>query len=270
MKRLLPALAATTSLCLAGTTDAATLVSSALDNNQTNLDGSSGIFGGNDSGGVAPAVGGVTTTVVSNPGDGDNINGTQTVKLRAVSAANGMDLTYDVNFTPFRYDASANTDVEEQSRINDFVAVKSFNNADRESTTTLLQGDGSTDIEFFRVTIDNVVNTGSTTFFLDGAITLRFNGLVGISIQESYANGVSGTVLASGGVNPALFQDDDLALSSPSTSFAIVATDDDTTGSRANFDNRWEGIAVQFNDVPEPGSLALLGLGGLCVLRRRR
>ncbi|MEM6504590.1 MAG: PEP-CTERM sorting domain-containing protein [Planctomycetota bacterium] len=30
------------------------------------------------------------------------------------------------------------------------------------------------------------------------------------------------------------------------------------------------GIADDFTVVPEPGSLALLGLGGLCVLRRRR
>jgi len=186
-----------------------------------------------------------------------------------------MDLTYDLNLTPFRFDASAGVDVAEQTRINGFAAVRSFGNDDRESTTTLLQGDDTTDIEFFRVTIDNVVNSGATTYELLGASAVRFHALSGMAVMDTFVNGVNGTVLASGGVNPALNSDTDLFLSSPAASFALVATDNDTTGSRENFDNRWEGVAVQFTQVvPEPGAITLFALGivglAFAITRRRR
>ena len=41
---------------------------------------------------------------------------------------------------------------------------------------------------------------------------------------------------------------------------------DDNPG---NDDRTWYD-GVSYEAVPEPGSLALLGLGGLCVLQRRR
>ena len=42
------------------------------------------------------------------------------------------------------------------------------------------------------------------------------------------------------------------------------ATNSQTNG------NTFEVDFIQINDVPEPSSLALLGLGGLCMMRRRR
>ncbi len=256
-----------TVVLFAGTANAVVLTSSALDGNDVDYGGGGGIFSGASGAGVA--VGTVTTTVVSNPGSGSSHSGTQTVKLRAVDAANGMDLTYDLNFTPFTIDTNdGNAIVDEQTRINGFATVNSTGGSqERENTALLPRGDGSTDIEFFRVTVDNVINSGATTFFLQGVTQLRFNALSGIEIQD-FNDG--GAVLASGGVVPAVLQDDDLTLSSPSVAFDIVATADDTTGPRRNFENRWEGVAVQFTDVPEPASLALLGIGGLMMIRRRK
>ncbi|MFN3166680.1 MAG: PEP-CTERM sorting domain-containing protein [Phycisphaeraceae bacterium] len=245
MKRLLPALAATTSLGLAGTSGAVTLVSSALDNTETDITGSNGIFAGTLAGDSSAAVGGVTTTVLSNPGPlgGKLAGGTlgpKTTTLRAVSAASGMDLTYDVVFEPFIFRDGA--DVEVSSRVGGYAAVSSANNnLEREQTTANADG-----VEFFRVTIGNVVNSGTTSFDLDGAVTLRFNGLSGISISDTYVNGVTGTVLGSGGTGTSVSGDADIALSGPAASFAIVGTADDLVGPRANFENRWEGLAVQF------------------------
>ena len=140
-----------------------------------------------------------------------------------------------------------------------------FTNPNRGQSTA----DGA-GVEFWRVTIDNVVNSGATDFNMDGAVTIRTQNLAGLSIQSSYVGGVSGAVLGSDGTGTVAGTNGsnktDIALSSPSTSFAIVATSSDAAN---NFENRWEGIAVQFTAVPEPGSLALLGLGGLLVLRRK-
>ena len=271
MKRTLPAALITATFIVAGSTNAATLVSSALDNEDTDIAGSLGIFAGTPGDDTAPEIAGVTTTVISNPGNlngkfASGTTGPKTTTLRAVSAANGMDLTYDVTFSPFRYDA-VNGDVAASSRINSGRATVSsdFTNPNRGQSTA----DGA-GVEFWRVTIDNVVNSGATDFNMDGAVTIRTQNLAGLSIQSSYVGGVSGAVLGSDGTGTVAGTNGsnktDIALSSPSTSFAIVATSSDAAN---NFENRWEGIAVQFTAVPEPGSLALLGLGGLLVLRRK-
>jgi len=269
MKPFLPVLASAAALLAAGTAPGATIVSSALDNTETDITGGGGIFAGAAGGDASAAVGGVTTTVVANPGSKNgklatDSLGPMTTTLRAVSAADGLDVTYDVTFSPFLYDGTS--DVATSSRIGGFVSASYANsNAEREQTTS--NADGT---EFFRVTIDNVVNNGATTWFLDGAVALRFNGLSGISVRDTYVNGVAGTVLGTGGTGTSVSGDSDVALTSPAASFAIVATADDLTGPRANFENRWEGLAVQFTDVPEPGSLALLGVAGLFVAARRR
>jgi len=269
MKPVLPTLATAGLLIAGGSASAATVVSSALDNSETDITGGNGIFSGAPGGDASAAVGGVTTFVVSNPGNSNgklssDSLGPKTTTLRAVSAVDGLDVTYDVTFSPFLYDGVS--DVATSTRIGGYASASyANNNLEREQTTS--NADGT---EFFLVTIDNVVNSGATTWFLDGAVALRFNGLSGISVSETYANGVAGTVLGTGGTGTSVSGDSDVALSSPAPSFAIVATADDLTGPRANFENRWEGIAVQFTDVPEPGSLALLGLGGLFVGARRR
>ena len=221
------------------------LISSALDNSQTDISGSGGIFSGTPGGDSAPEIDGVTTTVVSS---NDALNGKfaggttgpQTVILRAESAANGMDLTYTVTYEPFYFDGIVDNGAS--TRRGGYVAVSSDNtNGNREQTTG-----AAGEVEFWRVTIDNVVNSGTTDYSVDGAVTVRLNGLSGITIADSYVAGVTGTVLGSGGTGTSVSGDADIALSSPAASFAIVATADDLTGPRANFENRWEGLAVQF------------------------
>ena len=281
---LLPALTAG-SLIAAGSSNAATLVSSALDASQTDQSGSNGIFSGAPGGDLSSAVAGVTTFVMTNTAAnggkfGSGSTGPQTQTLRAVSLANGMDLTYDVTYSPFRF---TGTDDPTSTRRGGYVSISSIGggsnpsagttaNQDREQTTA--NGDG---VEFWRVVIDNVINSGSTNYLLDGAVTVRIDGLSGILISDTYVNGVAGTVLATAGTGTSVSGNTDVNLSSPATSFAIVATADDTTGPRASFENRWDGLAVQFTAdqtsvIPEPVSLAagLLGLGGLCLRRRRR
>lgn len=247
----------------------ATLVSSALDNSETDITGSGGIFSGTPGGDTAPVVADVTTTVVSDPGalNGKFATGTtgpQTQTLRAVSAVNGMDLTYIVTYEPFYFDGAVENGGS--TRRAGYVAISSDNtNGNREQTTG-----AAGNVEFWRVSIGSVVNSGATAYDLDGAVTIRLNGLSSITIADTYVSGVTGTVLGSGGTGTSVSGDSDIALSSPATSFAIIATADDTTGPRANFENRWEGIAVQFTSVPEPSALTLLGFAGTALLLRRR
>lgn len=49
-------------------------------------------------------------------------------------------------------------------------------------------------------------------------------------------------------------------------SIVVGVTDDNTAGNRIIFDD----VAITPMPIPEPSSLALLGLGGLCLARRRR
>ena len=52
-----------------------------------------------------------------------------------------------------------------------------FTNPNRGQSTA----DGA-GVEFWRVTIDNVVNSGATDFNMDGAVTIRTQNLAGLSI----------------------------------------------------------------------------------------
>jgi len=88
--------------------------------------------------------------------------------------------------------------------------------------------------------------------------------------SQRYTGGVSGNILGSGGTGISVSGDADILLSSPATSFAIVATSEDTSGPRANFENRWEGIAFLLGaGTPDVDATSLLpsarenGSGGL-------
>ena len=247
---------------------AATLLSTALDPSDTDVnDALGGNFrapGGFD---AAPAIAGVTTTVVGTIGD--------TLTLNAVSAANGMNVTYDVVFTPYVFSFSDSQDftggssatlangnsLTIRNRLDGRVKNNQFAN------TIWDNGGGDIDVEFFRVMIGNVQNTGATVFNLDGATALSFDSLSGMAVYDTFVAGTAGTTLGSAGTGTIVSGSTDIALSSASTSFAIAATANDAA---SNFENRWQAVAVQFTSVPEPSSTALIGLGGLALILRRR
>lgn len=251
-----------------------TLVSTALRGADVDISGNS-IFSGSPSA-SAPEIADVTTTVVSNPGQlggklASGTTGPKTLTLRAVSPSNGMDLTYDVVFSPFRYRGDTNVDQATSTATlgssGASAAVSSANSNTERNQTTFESSGGNDFREFFRVDIGNVMNSGSTDYNLDGAITVSFLSLSGFGVYESYALDSFGTQLALGGNGSAASGVTDLSLSAPATSFAIVATGDDTS---SNNDNRWNGLAVQFTAVPEPSGFVLVGLGGLLFLTHRR
>ncbi|MEM1354118.1 MAG: PEP-CTERM sorting domain-containing protein [Planctomycetota bacterium] len=68
-----------------------------------------------------------------------------------------------------------------------------------------------------------------------------------------------------------VFFDDVVADSSGEITFSITGADsDDSNFDSLTADSRPGLSGFQIEAIPEPSSLALLGLGGLCVLRRRR
>lgn len=250
--------------------DATTLTSTALQ--KVDLQGGAGTGGIWDLGSttVAPGpIGGVTTTLLSQPALGsNNYNGTGVYTFQAVDAANGMDITYQVSLTSHRLDGSNGNSLElEQTRAQaGAMRVISDGNSDRDSTTLLARGDGSTDTELIRVIIGNVVNSGTTEYAVDGITSLRFTEVDGIRIDDG---GVGGSVIGSSSSGAA---NEIVGFSSASTNFDIVAT----TLGNINNSNRMLGFTAEFTSVaaptPEPSSILLVGmaLASLATFRRRR
>lgn len=228
--------------------NAATLVSAAL--GSADIDGN--VFNSGSTTGAT--TGTVTTARVSGQGSG---SGTRTYTFSAVDLANGMDLTYDVTVASFILDVSdGNAVVGQTTRVNG--GRVTVGPSDQDGTTTRSNGD----IEFISFTVGNVVNSGTTTWFLEGFTAFAAVNPNGADFQDVNNGGAVLATLPIGGSNG------DFALSSTSTAVDLVATN--ATPSNRNRENKIEGFAVQFTDVPEPGSLALIAMGGMLMSRRRR
>ncbi|MCG8403183.1 MAG: PEP-CTERM sorting domain-containing protein [Firmicutes bacterium] len=257
-------------------TNAATLVSTALQKSDIDPVGTGGIFNATTTGGT---VGTVTTTLTSVPTISSNNlpNGTTgTYTFTAVDAANGLDVTYTVDVTGYFRDVSAGTNTIQQVRVNGGSATIRTNlqNNNRDSITPYVDGAGfpgtavDGDYEFLRLEITSVVSSGATPYQADGFITIRNHNNNTLQAQDvNNGNAVLGTTAPG---NPSGNNTDQvvLNLSSASTAIDLVAIDNDDIERQR--DNRVQGFAVQFSVVPEPSSLALLGMASTLMLRRRR
>ncbi|MGB1126525.1 MAG: DUF642 domain-containing protein [Phycisphaeraceae bacterium] len=113
----------------------------------------------------------------------------------------------------------------------------------------------------YEVTFDHsvltVVGDASYTTTFDVAITGQAN--------TSYSNDFSDFTLANGVPNSFLTESIQFTATATTTTLSFISTGENGGGDRGpTIDN------VRFDQVPEPSSLALLGLGGLCLARRRR
>ncbi len=122
----------------------------------------------------------------------------------------------------------------------------------------LMRGDGTTFTDTLIFTVSNIVETTTT------GQTISYDGLTAVGLTNFNADTKSFTadrsyLKADGPGSNAEFQ---LSFDNLVASKTI-----DATGT-ANF--RVEDITLQFNTIPEPSSAALLGLGGLALILRRR
>ena len=106
------------------------------------------------------------------------------------------------------------------------------------------------------------VGTTRTTTTGDGVETFAFGLVAGsadIGPDKFFGWQPAGT-----DVSPVAFN------AGHATSYFLAPVDLGLGGTASIVGNLNREYSMQFTTVPEPGSLALLGLGGLCVLRRRR
>ena len=115
------------------------------------------------------------------------------------------------------------------------------------------------------------------------AFTLDLSSLNGVELgigsitQDGHTFGVSGpggTPISGGVIN--LNENQSFTIVFPATvtyGGAMTAANQSVTGSQVQFVANADGQTIQsftFNPVPEPSSTALLGLGGLALILRRR
>ncbi len=120
-------------------------------------------------------------------------------------------------------------------------------------------------------------NQGAGTGMLsqDLATVIGQEYTVQFSIAGAFSSGQQSVTVDAGGINSLTQGATDGAWTTHSFNFVATGTTtaltiSDNLGAGSSIDNDLLVDAVSVNEVPEPGSLALLGLGGLLVARRRK
>lgn len=151
------------------------------------------------------------------------------------------------------------------------------------------------DRSFFGVSLVGAVDPGTNEAF-DGSQFIALNANQGagtgvlsqdlttvigqeytvqFSIAGAFSSGQQSIVVDAGGINSLTQAATDGAWTTHSFNFVATNTTtaltiSDNLGAGSSIDNDLMVDAISVNEVPEPGSLALLGLSGLLIARRRR
>ena len=212
----------------------------------------------------APTIGGVATNISAT-----TLNGTADTDsvITYHVTGSGFDFFYDLRISAWQSEQGSESMVSK--RLNGGEVMPDGNLAGEhrqriDSPDTV----GAGNWEFIRLSVENVVNNGGTAVTLLGFNAVRIDAVANAgadgniedvnnagAVIDSWTGGIAGSATV------------DLS-DTYTSSIDLVAT----SGGTSNNENQAHGFAVDFTDavIPEPGSLALLGLGGMLIAGRRR
>ncbi len=221
--------------------------------------------------GTGPEINGVTSSSTTTwPGDADGpVAKTFFAEYTAAGDLQGLKFSYTVTFNAYTDDGTGTRAVAQVDRGTG-IGVDSSLTGEKDvqiDSAAKIAAAGGTGYELLQVTLGDVsIITNPTS---GPQVTVTADGFVGHTIRHESQ---SETVLDAGNVIDAsdssvlaswdpLGYRDYLTWNDPAITTELVATVNEAS---------LHGYVAQFTVVPEPATLALVGFGGLAMLRRRR